>query len=54
MKLMEYINKYFNGNQRSFARAQGVQPAQVTQWLKKDVLVVDNKLYMVRRDLKLE
>ena len=48
---MQYINKYFEGNQAAFGRAQNVRPAQVTQWLKKDVLIVDDKLYMVRRKL---
>lgn len=35
MPLIDYIKKYYNGNQASFARLTGVQPAQVTQWLDK-------------------
>lgn len=33
MPLIEYINKFYRGNQASFARLTGVQPAQVTQWM---------------------
>lgn len=42
MPLIEYINKFYRGNQASFARLTGVQPAQVTQW---------NTLYSPRRKL---
>lgn len=34
MPLIEYINKFYRGNQASFARLTGVQPAQVTQWIR--------------------
>lgn len=51
MTLREYISKHFGGNQSAFARAQGVQKAQVTQWLAKDFIVVNHKLYSHRRDL---
>ncbi len=51
MSLHDYINKYYNGNQRRFAEAVGVKPPQVTQWLAKDMVVVDGKLYSYRRDL---
>lgn len=37
MPLLDYIKKYYNGNQASFARLTGVQPAQVTQWLEKKI-----------------
>ena len=50
--LLEWINQHFNGNQRAFAAAQGVLPQQVTQWLRKDFIVVDGKLYSHRRDLQ--
>lgn len=50
--LGEYIAEEFSGSQRAFAAAQGVQPAQVTQWLKKDFIVVDDVLYSRRRELK--
>jgi|Deesub1362B_J571_1020462.scaffolds.fasta_scaffold93414_1 hypothetical protein len=49
--LAEYIDKYFNGNQRKFAEAQGVKPPQVTQWLNADFIVVDDVLYSQRRQL---
>lgn len=49
--LAEYIDRYFDGNQRSFARAQGVQPPQVTQWLDKDFIVIDHVMYSKRREL---
>lgn len=51
LALRTYINKEFGGSQRDFAIAQGVQPAQVTQWIKKDFIVVDNQLFSYRRDL---
>ena len=51
MKLQAYINQRYQGNQAAFARAQGVKPQQVTQWLKKDFLVVNDKLYYPRRAL---
>lgn len=49
--LAEYIDEYFSGSQRAFAAAQGVQPAQVTQWLKKCFIVVGDILYAPRREL---
>ena len=52
MSLAEYIDIKYLGNQADFARTQGVAPAQVTQWLKKDFIVVDGKLYSLRRELK--
>lgn len=51
MPLLDYIKKYYNGNQASFARLTGVQPAQVTQWLDKKFIVVDHMLYSPRRKL---
>ena len=44
MPLIEYINKFYRGNQASFARLTGVQPAQVTQW-------INHTLYSPRRKL---
>lgn len=51
MLLLEYINKYYGGSQAAFARALGVKPQQVTQWIDKGFIVVDHKLYSHRRDL---
>lgn len=49
--LEAYIKDEFGGSQRAFADAQGVAPAQVTQWLKKDFIVVNDELYSHRRTL---
>ena len=51
LTLAEYISEQFSGSQREFAAAQGVQPAQVTQWLNKDFIVVNDVLYSARREL---
>lgn len=50
--LLEWIDFHFDGNQRAFAAAQGVQPPQVTQWIQKYFIVVDGQLYSPRRELK--
>ncbi len=50
--LVQYIDEHFEGNQRAFAAAQGVQPPQVTQWIQKDFIVADGQLYSPRRELK--
>ncbi|MBK8187638.1 MAG: hypothetical protein IPK77_10615 [Cellvibrio sp.] len=50
--LLEWIDLHFDGNQRAFATAQGVQPPQVTQWIQKDFIVVNGQLYSHRRELK--
>ena len=49
--LSGYIYKKFSNNQRAFAEAQGVMPPQVTQWLSKNFIVVDDVLYSPRREL---
>ena len=49
--LREYIDEFFGGNQAAFARAQGVQPAQVTQWINKDFIIVNGVLYGPRREI---
>lgn len=51
MPLIEYINKFYRGNQASFSRLTGVQPAQVTQWINKGFIVVNHTLYSPRRKL---
>ncbi|EHT6281543.1 hypothetical protein KXM28_004374 [Salmonella enterica] len=50
-KAPQYINKFYRGNQASFARLTGVQPAQVTQWINKGFIVVNHTLYSPRRKL---
>ena len=52
-KLREYIDEFFGGNQAAFARDQGVERPQVTQWLNKNFIVVENVLYSPRRSLTL-
>lgn len=52
MKLIKYIEKHYDGNQKAFAASQGVKPQQVTQWLKKDFIVIDGLLYSPRRELE--
>lgn len=52
LKLIDYICVNYDGSQRAFAAAQGVQPPQVTQWIQKDFIVVDGQLYSPRRELK--
>ncbi len=47
--LADFIAENFNGNQSAFARANGVQRAQVSQWLKAGYIVIDDKLCAVRR-----
>ena len=51
-KLREYIDEFFDDNQAAFARAQDVQPAQVTQWIKQKCIVVSGVLHGPRRKLK--
>jgi DNA-binding transcriptional regulator YdaS (Cro superfamily) len=51
MNLVDYINKQYNGSQAAFAKAQGVKPPQVTQWLNKGFIVVNGVLYSPRREL---
>lgn len=51
-KLTEYIEIFYKGSQKKFAEAQGVKPAQVTQWLKNEFVVIDKNLYSHRRELK--
>lgn len=52
MTLHEYIDRHFDGNQTAFANAQGVKKQQVTQWLAKGFIVVDDTLYSPRRVLE--
>lgn len=49
--LTEYIQRYFDGSQVDFAAKQGVAKQQVTQWISKDFIVIDDVLYSSRREL---
>lgn len=51
MALIDYIQKYYAGNKSAFARANGVPPQRVNEWLNGDFVVIDGKLYSYRRDL---
>ncbi|HGW6103708.1 TPA: hypothetical protein ACNIQM_001836 [Citrobacter werkmanii] len=51
MKLVDYINENYGGNKSEFARANGVPPQRVTEWVNGDFIVIDGKLYSYRRDL---
>jgi len=51
MTLIDYIAANHGGSQVAFAKAQGVKPQQVTQWINKDFIVVNHKLYSPRRGL---
>lgn len=52
MDLIDYIAANYSGSQTAFAEAQGVKLPQVTQWIKKKFIVVDNVLYSPRRNLE--
>lgn len=55
--LTEYINENYNGNQAKFAEYLTaktdikVWPQMVTEWLRKDFIVVNGVLYSPRRKL---
>lgn len=51
MTLADYIKAHYNGAKAEFAKAQGVKPPQVYQWLEKGFIVVDGVLYSPRRPL---
>lgn len=51
VSLREYINLEHKGSQVKFAVANGVKKQQVTQWLNKEFIVVDEVLYSPRREL---
>lgn len=53
MELAEYITQFYGGSQAEFAKAAGVKPQQVTQWLDKKFIVVNHMLYSPRRELPL-
>ena len=50
MKLKDYI---FNNDlkKKDFAKAQGVDPCVVSQWLRDGYIVFDGDLYSKRREL---
>lgn len=54
MLLLNYIAANYSGSQTAFAKAQGVKPQQITQWINKDFIVVNDVLYSPRRILEKE
>ena len=50
--LADHIKTEWGGSQAAFARAQNVKPPQVTQWITKGFVVIDQTLFSPRRDLK--
>jgi hypothetical protein len=50
--LLEFIDLHFEGNQSAFGRAQDVSRQQVREWVDKDFIVVNGRLYSPRRELK--
>jgi len=51
MPIRDYIALIYE-SQAHFARVQGVAPAQVTQWINKNCIVVNEILYSPRRSIK--
>ena len=56
--LKEYINEHFNGSQTAFAKSQlkndgskAITKQQVGQMLEKDFIVIEDRLYLFRREL---
>nr|SHO17380.1 Protein translocase subunit secA [Moritella viscosa] len=52
LSLESYIDNNFD-SQTDFAEKQGVKLPQVTQWIKKNFVVIDDVLYSSRRDLNI-
>lgn len=50
MRLDEYIFKN-KLKKKDFAKAQGVDPCVVSQWLRDEYIVFEGKLYSQRREL---
>ena len=45
MKLKEYIEKEYGGNQSAFGRAHGARHDLVGKWIKQGYLFVDGEIY---------
>lgn len=52
MDLKDYIKKYFDGNRTAFASANGTTKQMVYKWIKGNYIIVDDKLYSPRREIK--
>ena len=51
MPIKEYIALMYE-SQAHFARVQGVAPAQVTQWINMNCIVINEIIYSPRRNIK--
>ncbi|MBA0190682.1 MULTISPECIES: hypothetical protein [Pectobacterium] len=51
MKIVDYIDLYFEGNKSAFARRMNVTPQQVTKWVNDGWIIFDGQLYSPRREL---
>ncbi len=49
--LKEYIAKHCNGSQVECAKRMGVSKQQMTRYLREDMVVIDGKLYLFRRNV---
>lgn len=52
MKLLDHINTNHDGKRYLFADSMGVDPAQVTRWIKSGCEVRDGQLWRPIRDIK--
>lgn len=53
MKLIEHIEKHYNGNKAAFAKANGMTPQQVTPMINKGYYhVVDGYLCTLKKKVK--
>lgn len=52
VSLSQYIIDKYDNNKSLFAEKQNVKPQQVTQWVNKSFIVVDDELYSSRRLLE--
>lgn len=51
MKLADYISANF-ASKAEFARSQNVTPQQVTKWINNEWIVINNTLYLPKREIK--
>jgi len=51
VKIVDYIDLYFEGNKSAFARRMNVTPQQVTKWVRDGWIILDGQLYSPRREL---
>jgi plasmid maintenance system antidote protein VapI len=52
MNLQQYIEKKYNNSQTKLADHLGLHRQQVSRWTQQDSVVVNDVLYIKKRDLK--